>query len=147
MALPYSTATTGKRALDDIQKIVRGFGCNKFGTGTDWDSGEVFVQFEHQGRRINFKASSKGYAAALLRERPYTHRMRCTEEEHKQKALDQGDIAVYSMLRDWIKGQFTAIECGLLSFDAAFLSHIQLASGRSVIEELKLTKMLEPPKE
>ena len=74
MTLPYSTATTGKRALDEIQKILRSFGCSKFATGTDWDTGEVYIQFERDGRMVNLKASSRGYAAAWLRENPWTHR-------------------------------------------------------------------------
>ncbi len=145
MTLPYSTATSGVRALEEIQKILRGFGCSKFGTGTDWDTGEVFIQFEHQGRMINLKASSKGYAAAWLRENPWTHRRHCTKVQHEQKALDIGGIAVYSILRDWVKGQVTAIEVGIMTFEAAFLSYIMLPSGKSVIEEVQATKMLPPP--
>jgi len=147
MTLPYSSATSGARALEEIQKILRGFGCNKFGSGTDWGTGEIFIQFEHMGRMIILKASGKGYAAAMLRERPYTHRMRCTRQEYEQKALDQGGIAVYSILRDWVKGQVTAIEIGIMPFEAAFLSYIMLPSGKSVIEEVQAAKMLPPPQE
>jgi hypothetical protein len=32
--------------------------------------------------------------------------------------LRQGQVAVNSILRDWIKGQVTAVECGILSFEA-----------------------------
>jgi hypothetical protein len=35
--------------------------------------------------------------------------------------LRQGDVAVNSILRDWIKGQVTAVECGILSFEVVFL--------------------------
>jgi cytidyltransferase-like protein len=31
MALPYSEATSGEKAVNDMQKILRGFGCQKFG--------------------------------------------------------------------------------------------------------------------
>ena len=44
------------------------------------------------------------------------------------------EVAVYSLLRDWIKGQVTAIECGILSFEGAFLGQILLPSGRTVLE-------------
>lgn len=64
MALPYSQATSGDRALADIQKMLKKFGCTKFATGEDFDAGELFVQFEHRGRLIHMTASSKGYAAA-----------------------------------------------------------------------------------
>jgi hypothetical protein len=32
-------------------------------------------------------------------------------------ALKQDHVVVNSILRDWIKGQVTAIECGVLSFE------------------------------
>ncbi|MBV2125774.1 MAG: hypothetical protein KUF75_11525 [Candidatus Thiodiazotropha sp. (ex Ctena orbiculata)] len=145
MTLPYSNATSGQRAMDDIQKILRSFGCNKFATGTDFDTGEIFVQFEHRGRMINLKASAKGYAGAWLRENPWNPRRKSNKQAHEAKALEIGGIAVYSVLRDWVKGQVTAIEIGILDFDSAFLSHIMLPSGKRVIEELQDKKMLPNP--
>jgi hypothetical protein len=147
MTLPYSSATSGASAMKDIEKVLRAFGCSKFGTGTDWETGDLYIQFEHQGRQINLKASAKGYAAAWLRENPYSNRMRCTLEEHRQKALQKGEVAVYSVLRDWIKGQVTAVETGVMSFEAAFLSHIMLPSGKSVIEHIQHQKLLPAPED
>lgn len=53
-----------------------------------------------------------------------------------------GGIAIYSILRDWVKGQTTAIEVGVLTFEAAFLSHIMLPSGLRVIEHLEQNRLL-----
>jgi hypothetical protein len=50
MALPYANATTGQRALVEIQNTLRAFGCAKFSSGEDFETGDVFVQFEHHGR-------------------------------------------------------------------------------------------------
>lgn len=145
MTLPYQNATTGNKAINEIQKILKGFGCTKFATGEDFDTGEIFIQFEHRGRLIHLKASAKGYAAAWLKENPYTSRKRCTRQEHEQKALEIGGVAVYSVLRDWVKGQVTAIEIGVLTFESAFLSHIILPSGKRVIEEIQDQKLLPTP--
>lgn len=82
MALPYENATSGSNAMQEIQKILRGFGCTRFATGEDFETGELFVQFEHRGRRIHLKASARGYAAAWLREHPYTTRTRATRADH-----------------------------------------------------------------
>ena len=68
----------------------------------------------------------------------------------KQAALEQGQIAVWSILRDWIKGQLMAIENEILSFDAAFLGQILLPSGKTVheqIEEKKCFPHWKPQKE
>src|SRR5690606_41197651 len=110
MALPYSTATSGEKALGEIQKLLRAFGCSKFGSMVDDSAGELLVQFEYRGRQVSVKASTKGYAAAWLKDKPYTSRMHCTRQQHEAKAMDIASVAVYSILRDWIKGQIMAIE-------------------------------------
>lgn len=142
MGLPYENATSGNNAINEIQKMLRSFGCQKFGTGEDFETGELFVQFEHHGRMVMLKASARGYAAAWLRAHPYGPRVRCSRAEHEAKALKVGSVAVYSILRDWVKGQVTAIEIGMLSFEAAFLAHLMLPSGLSVIEHVQQQKLL-----
>ena len=54
-------------------------------------------------------------------------------------------MAVYSILRDWIKGQFTAVETGIMSFDAAFLWQIMLPSGQTVLERIEQEAVLSLP--
>lgn len=142
MSLPYENATSGSNAINDIQKMLRAFGCQRFATGEDDDTGELFIQFEHRGRQVQLKASARGYAAAWLREHPYGPRVRATKAEHESKAMKIGGIAVYSILRDWVKGQVTAIEIGMLTFEAAFLSHILLPGGQTVIEHVQHQKLL-----
>lgn len=147
MALPYENTTSGERAVTDMQKILRGFGCSKFGHMLNFDDGELLVQFEHRGRPVSIKASINGYAAAWLKEHPYSNRMRCTRAQHEAKAKEIGGIAVYSILRDWIKGQVTAIETGILTFEGAFLGQILLGNGRTVLEEVSSNNLLPAPKE
>jgi hypothetical protein len=45
-------------------------------------------------------------------------------------------LAVSSILRDWIKGQVTAVECGILSFEAVFLPYMLTHDGRPLIERV-----------
>lgn len=142
MSLPYANATSGQRAADDIRKVLMHFGCSKFAPMEDFARGEITVQFEYRGRMVEVTASAKGYAGAYLREHPHSHRMRKTKAEHEQAALKQGQIAVWSILRDWIKGQITAIECGILSFDAAFLGQVLLPDGRTLHRHIEERGML-----
>lgn len=149
MALPYASATSGKNAMDDIRKVIMGFGCTKFAPMEDFHAGTVAIQFEYRGRMVQVEASAKGYASAWLRENPHTYRHKSTLIQHERKALEQGQIAVWSILRDWIKGQLTAIETGILTFDSAFLGQILLPDGRTVhkhIEERDMLPALEAPK-
>jgi hypothetical protein len=65
--------------------------------------------------------------------------------DHEQAALRQGQVAVNSILRDWIKGQVTAVECGILSFEAVFLPYMLTADGRPLVERISETELLPKP--
>ncbi len=147
MSLPYATATSGQRAMEEIHKTLRRFGCASFGSMMDEENGELIVQFQFRGTPVSIKASINGYAAAWLKEKPYSNRMRASRTEHEQEAKRVASLAVYSILRDWIKGQITAIETGILSFEGAFLGQILLPSGKTVLETAKAQKMLPGPPE
>lgn len=112
-AVPYENARSGKAALADMQKILQGFGASSFGCMENFDKGEVIVQFRWRERSVTIRASGKGYAAAWLRRHPHTARMRGTKLDHERRALHLGRTAVWSILRDWIKGQITAVEVGM----------------------------------
>lgn len=146
MALPYESSTSGERALGEIQKLLRGFGCNKFGSMVDDAAGELLVQFEYRGRMVSVKASTRGYAAAWMKEHPIGPRQKMTKAQHEQKAMTIASVAVYSILRDWIKGQITAIETGILSFEGAFLGQLLLGNGKTVLEHATESKLLPAPK-
>lgn len=146
MSLPYENATSGDKAIGDMQKILRSFGCQKFGYMIDDGEGSLLVQFEYRGRQVSVKASMSGYAAAWLKEHPYSSRMRKTKAQHEAEALDVASVAVFSILRDWIKGQIVAIETGILSFEGAFLGQLMLPSGKTVLEAVTDNKMLPAPK-
>jgi hypothetical protein len=142
MALPYESSTSGERALGEINKILRGLGCNKIGSMVDDGEGTVLVQFEYRGRQCSVKASMRGYASAYLKQ---FEGKRSTAEQtasRKKKAIDIASVAVYSILRDWIKGQIMAIETGILSFDQAFMGQILLPSGKTVYEYMMKEKAL-----
>jgi hypothetical protein len=157
VSLPYESATSGERALGEIQKLLRGFGCSKFGSMADDEAQEILVQFEYRGRPVTVKASIRGYAAAWLRQNPAkifktdvdAGRADAKRLAQERRALDLASVAVYSILRDWIKGQITAVETGILTFEGAFLGQIMLPNGRTVLEhatEQQLLPKLEGPK-
>lgn len=150
MPLPYENATSGEKALGEIQKLLRGFGCSKFGSMSDDEAQEILVQFEYRGRPVSVKASIRGYAAAYLREHPPTiyntditaGRAKDKRLAAERKAMNIASVAVYSILRDWIKGQITAVETGILTFEGAFLGQILLPSGKTVLEHATTSNLL-----
>lgn len=142
MTLPYSSATSGKDAMIELQKIVQAFGATSFGSFEDYAESSLTVQFAYRGRRVTVKASAKGYAVALMKTPKRKDTRGPSSRWSESDALKQGQIAVYSMIRDWIKGQITAVECGILSFDAAFLGQILLPDGRTIHERVAESDML-----
>jgi hypothetical protein len=141
-ALPYASATSGKRAVLEMAKTLEAIGASGFGCYEDFDKAELLVQFEWRGRAVSIRSSAKGYGAIWLRRNPYTSRMRITRADYERRALEKGKTAAYSMLRDWLKGQVTAVETGLLSFEQAFLAQITLPSGETVLERIERDNVL-----
>lgn len=143
MSIPYSTATAGDRALNELQKTLAAFGCQAFGTMTDNERGCMVVHFKWRERQVQLEASWKGYAQALMKE--YKHVGYGSQRaKREQAALEQARISVCSVLRDWVKGQTTAVECGVLTFEAAFMPHMLLKDGRRVIDAAQAAQLLPP---
>ena len=144
-SIPYETATSGEKALMEIQRVLGKFGCQSFGTMTDAERGMTVVQFKHRDRTISLEASWKGYAAAWQKAHPWATVRGTDRAAYDRKALEIGKVAVCSVLRDWIKGQITAVECGVMSFDAVFMPHMLLPSGERVIDRVEAAGMLPAP--
>lgn len=145
MGLPYENATAGDRALAEMQKTLAAFGCQSFGTMTDNERSCMIVAFKWRDRQVHLEANWKGYAVAWLKANPYSYRSKGTRADHEAKALKQAKVAICSILRDWVKGQTTAIECGVLSFEAAFMPHMLLKDGRRVLDAAQQANLLPPP--
>jgi hypothetical protein len=144
--VPYASASAGQRARDEITKVLRRLGCEAIGFMDDFEQHEVLLAFKHRGRQVQLHASAKGWAQLWLKENPWGYRHRSSRQDYEQAALRQGHIAVNSVLRDWIKGQVTAVECGILSFEAVFMPFMLTADGRPLHERVsELGELLPQP--
>lgn len=133
MSIPYAKANAAN-AQDEIKKILRRFGCSKIGFMDDHDTHTTTLYFEHQGRRVEMNASGAGWAAMYLKENPWTSRKQKSKQAYEQQALEQGVTATSSILRDWIKGQITAVECDVLKFDHVFAPYMVADNGKRMID-------------
>lgn len=143
--VPYENATSGAKAREEITSLLRRMGCESVGFMDDFGEQTVLLAFKHRGRPVQLRASAKGWAQMYIKARPYGPRTRGTKHDYEQKALRQGLIAVNSILRDWVKGQVVAVECGMLSFEAVFMPHMLTDDGRPLIERVIEKKMLPAP--
>lgn len=148
MTMPYEGASSGMKARDEIVRILQRFGCESVGFMDKFAEQSVILAFVHRGRQVQLEASAKGWAAAYLKEHPWNSRRRVGLEKHERRAIEQGMVAVNSILRDWVKGQITAVECGILQFEAVFMPYTLAADGRPLIEHAqKLLPQPEPKNE
>jgi len=145
MTTPYAGAIAGTRAREDTTKILRRLGCDEVGFMDFNSTHEVMLAFTYRKQQYQFRVSAKGWAARYLRDNPYSTRMRKSRTEYEQQALEQGRIAINSVIRDWAKGQVTAIESGVLSFEHAFTPWALTFDGRPLIERLTETNLLPAP--
>lgn len=136
MSVPYASATSGAQAREEITKILRRFGCESVGFMDDFDDHSLLLAFKHRGRPMQLRASAKGWASLWLKENPYSTRRHSTRHAYEEQALKQGLIAVNSILRDWVKGQVMAVECGVLSFEAIFMPYMLTPNGTPLIDTL-----------
>ena len=133
-SVPYASATSGAQAREQVSHLLQRFGCTEVGFLDEFATHAVLLHFKYRGRAIQLRATAQGWANMYLREEPWNHRRRHTEAEWGRRALDQGMVAVNSILRDWVKGELTAIESGIFTFDHAFLPHMLTPSGETVAE-------------
>lgn len=132
MKVPYARATAGDSARGEIKRLLARFGCNSVGFLDDFDEHTVALMFVYRKRRVQLKASAKGWAALYLRENPWHKGQRISPADWEARAVMQGMVAVSSILRDWVKGQVTAIETGLVPFDHVFLPFMVTGTGETV---------------
>lgn len=144
---PYSRATSGENARGEIIRLLRRFGCEQIGFMDDYEEHAVVLAFRHRGRNMQLRASAKGWAALHVKGTPTNDRQRLKPEVRLQRALAQGQVAINSILRDWVRGQIMAIETGILSFDAVFAPFLLLQDGRTVVDSLKAQGLLDAPAE
>lgn len=143
--VPYENASSGAAARDEISRLLRRFGCESVGFMDDSAGQSVLLAFTQRGRQVELRASAKGWARMFPKAKPWSSRMRNTSVQYQQRALQQGMIAVNSILRDWVKGQVTAVECGILSFEAVFMPYMITNDGRPLIDRIIEAKLLPAP--
>jgi hypothetical protein len=144
--IPYHRARgSAESARREITATLKKFDCESVGFMDNFEDGSVTLAFRHRGRTVQLHASANGWAGLWLKQNPWSQRMKCTREEYERRAVKQGLIAVNSILRDWIKGQITAVECGMMSFEAVFLPHMIARDGRPLLEHMRGQNLLPAP--
>ena len=132
--VPYEDAKSGSQAREQITKLLRKFGVTQVGFLDEFDTHSVRLQFTYRNQPVLLRASAQGWANMYLKANPWHRGRRYDQRAWEHRALNMGMVAVNSVLRDWVKGEITAIESGMLEFEHVFLAHMMLPSGETVGE-------------
>lgn len=143
--VPYHKATGGSAARAEITRLLQSFGCDSVGLMDDFTNHSLLLAFKYRGRAVQMSASAKGWAALYLKANPWKPGSKKPKPQYEREALEHGQQVCPSMLRDWIKGQLTAVECGMVSFDHVFMPYMLTADGRPLIDKVRDEKLLPPP--
>ena len=83
-----------------------------------------------------------GWAEFWLAKNPWTERKKVDEDEWRQRAIAQGRVSAWSVIRDMIKSMLTAVECDVVKSQHAFLPWIVTDDGRTVADRIEAEGML-----
>ena len=140
MNIPYENASSGANAQEEIKKILRRLGCDCIGFMEDSLNKKLTVCFIHRGQKYEIACSASGWAAFFLEHNPHTTRHRRSRREYEEDALEQGFVAINSVLRDTVKSLVTMVEIEAVPMHYAFLPYLLTENGETVgsrIQELK----------
>ena len=134
--IPYASATSGDRARSEIENMLIYFGAATVSWITDFETHTTTLGFVYKNRQVQLRASAAGWASMYLKRHPWNSRRKQNKLDYEAGVLQQGLVAINSILRDWLKGQLTAIESGLLQFEHVFLPYMITEHGGTVSDHL-----------
>jgi len=122
--IKYATGTlvSPARSKDEIERTLKRFGASDVMCVT-W-RGKAAVMFDYNGKRVRITADLPTEVKTPKGRNP----------RHPDKAFDQADRQIWRALLVTIKGQMTAVEAGIKTFEAAFMGDILLPNGKTVAE-------------
>ena len=144
--MPYAEcSTTSDRARAQIEKLLTGFGCSRIMLHEELPDYRLRVAFEYRGRSAVVEASAAGWADLYRRAHP---RRKGKAADYEERVLKKARVAVAAALRDWLKGQITAVEAGVLAADRVFLAHLLTVRGTvlgdEILEDRAVVDLLPP---
>ena len=87
MTTPYAKATADVKAREETRRVLKRFGCEEIGFADNFEMHEVMLYFMYRGRRVQLRASARGWAQMWLKENPWSYNKRSQRVEYEQAAL------------------------------------------------------------
>ncbi|OBS01843.1 hypothetical protein A9W98_17820 [Mycobacterium gordonae] len=126
-----STEVSSDRSRAEIEKTLTRYGARQFMYG--WDESNAVVGFVINSRQVKFVLPLPERDSSEFTRTP-TGRARAANQI--REAYEQAVRQRWRALALVIKAKLEAVESGIVTFDAEFLAHIVLPSGRTVADEI-----------
>lgn len=125
-----STDVPADRSRSEIEKTLTRYGANSFTYG--WEATRAAIAFMMDGRQIRFVLPLPD-----RQDREFTHHSRGARTASAAEATyEQAVRQRWRALALMVKAKLEAVASGIVTFEAEFLPHTVLPSGRTVFEEV-----------
>lgn len=125
-----NTEVTSDRSRAEIEKTLTRYGATSFTYG--WEATRAAIQFVMDGRQVRFILPLPDRA-----DREFTHHSRgARTASAAEAAYEQAVRQRWRALALMVKAKLEAVASGIVTFEAEFLPHTVLPSGRTVFEEV-----------
>lgn len=131
MSYAQNTTVTADRSREEIEKIIRRAGGNRFMSGWDEDEGYGFLLFDLNSLRLKFTVPM-----------PTTDEFSKTDKGRKRKANQAMQHHEQEIKRRWralllvIKAKLEAVDTGITTFEHEFMANVMTPDGSTVGEKL-----------
>ncbi|OCI32782.1 hypothetical protein [Oerskovia enterophila] len=127
-----STGVPSDRSRSEIERTLRRYGATTFTYG--WTEGRAAIGFVKDGRQIRFvlplpARDDRAFTHTPARGTPRT-------EAEIEKQYEQAVRQRWRALALMVKAKLEAVDAGIVTFEAEFLPHTVLPSGRTVFEDI-----------
>lgn len=132
MQFAKETTVSVEKSKAEIESVVMRYKGSAF--GSFWDQGRAAVIFEMNNRRLRFILPLPAMADKVFNvyKRGYSEYKRSPQAAYA--AWEQACRQRWRALLLTIRAKLESVECGIESFDEAFLSNIVMADGRTIGE-------------
>lgn len=126
-----TTEVPAERSRAEVEKTLKKYGASSFAYG--WEGTRAVIGFQMSDRRIRFELPLPDPADQIFHRSPTGRPKTATAAN---AAYEQAVRQRWRALALMVKAKLEAVASGIVTFEAEFLPHTVLPSGRTVFEDI-----------
>jgi len=130
----WTTTVAVSKSAEQIRKLLMDHDADSFALLEQYRDNVVGVQFSFKNLPVEFRIHLDNLVAIRLEEKPWSSRMRRSEETYTRAVEEKAKQVAMRILAHHLKAAFLAIEYGLVEFEDVFLSKFLMRDGKTIGE-------------